>query len=208
MKCDRRVIFLCDFNCVCSTEDRSKNSATRDKSALLLSTMTGTHCLEDVGLTGRNGVTPRYTHFQRECHARLDRAYVSLELVPLISSYEVKHVPFSDHSLVMFTVGVKKKMTNFNWDLWKFNTKLLNDEKFVESVEGELEKLLSCQTNSYSAMWEEVKINIKLMATEKGSILRYDQGKKNELKAQLVYLTEIESTQPGTFLNEIKDMKN
>lgn len=58
-------------------------------------------------------------------------------------------------------------------------------------------------------MWEEVKSNVKLMAIEKGSILRHDERKKeNELKAQLVYLTEIESTQPGTFLNEIKDVKN
>lgn len=47
------------------------------------------------------------------------------------------------------------------------------------------------------------------MAIERASTLRYNERKKeNELKAQLVYFKEIESSQPGTFLNEIKGVKN
>lgn len=87
--------------------------------------------LEDLVGVLSNVHFTQFTHFQRERHARLDRAYVSSQLVPLYGSYDVKHVSFSDHSLVTLTIRTKEIKSRFNWYLWKCNVRLLDDETFV-----------------------------------------------------------------------------
>lgn len=98
---------LGDFNCVCRSVDRVKGLPVRDKSAEVLNVVVHDHNLEDIGSVVTNGARPQFTHFQGDSHARLDRLYVSLELVPLCTSYEVKPVSFSDHCLVIATFGKK-----------------------------------------------------------------------------------------------------
>lgn len=128
------VILLGDFNCVCAVEDRVSQLPVRDQSALFLNNLVQECNLEDVGWFLPTANAPQFTHFQRGSHARLDRVYVSGVLVPLCQNFEVQHVSFSDHSLVFFTLGRKQKKTRFNWDTWKFNDKLLQDEEFVNGV--------------------------------------------------------------------------
>lgn len=105
LQCERYVILLGDFNCVCYTDDRAKRTFVRDKSALLLNTLVQKYDMEDVGRLLMSATQPKYTHFQRDSHARLDRVYVSLAIVPICSNYGVKPVSFSDHSMVHFEIG-------------------------------------------------------------------------------------------------------
>lgn len=102
---EKMVIVLGDFNCVCFAADRAKNRPVRDKSALFLSELVHDYNLEDIGQVLHSDVRPNFTHFQGESNARLDRVYVSLELLPKCNKYDVKPVSFSDHSLVMFEIG-------------------------------------------------------------------------------------------------------
>lgn len=123
---ERHVILLGDFNCLCSSADIARKPPTHDLSAMVLNSLVHEFGLEDVACVLSNTNAPQYTHFQRESHARLDRVYLSLGLVPLCEAYNVKQLSFSDHSIVTFTIGQKQRKTRFSWDTGKFNVKLLN----------------------------------------------------------------------------------
>lgn len=152
LKTDRFLVLLGDFNCVCFPEDRVKSLPVNDHSALLLNNLVSEYNLEDVGYVLYDHSVQRFTHFQGLSHARLDRAYVSLELVPLCKTYENKQVSFSDHSLVAFTIGTKEPKTNFSWDLWKLNDKLLSDDCFVSEVKEKLTRLNAADEKYIVAM--------------------------------------------------------
>ncbi|KAH7979086.1 hypothetical protein HPB49_008058 [Dermacentor silvarum] len=129
----RIIVLLGDFNCVYLPEDTTKDVLIKDQSAEALSSTVEEFGLVDVGDVLRENRV-QFTHFQGRSHARLDRAYVSAELVPSCNHYGIKHVSFSDHSLVVFTIGSKVKASRFNWQLWKLNEKLLQDERFVNET--------------------------------------------------------------------------
>lgn len=107
LSCEKAVILLGDFNCVCNAEDRACKNFVRDSSALVLDSMTRERNLDDVGYVLAQGT--HYTHYQLNSQARLDRAYVSTSLLPMCQGYAVKNVSFSDHSLVMFIINKKRK---------------------------------------------------------------------------------------------------
>lgn len=134
LQCTKRIVMIGDFNCVLMAEDRAKVVLCRDKSAKVLDALIQENDLEDLGWLLSNGNRPVFTHFQRGSSARLDRVCATVDFVSMCTKYEVKHVSFSDHSLVMVTIGGKRKKTQFNWQLWKFNVKLLGDEIFNEKV--------------------------------------------------------------------------
>lgn len=209
LKSERLIVILGDFNCVCAAHDRSTNVPVRDKSAIFLNRLSHDCQMEDVGSVFTAGTVCKFTHFQQESNARLDRAYVSQELVPSCSNYDVKHVSFSDHSLVVFTVGTKKERTKFNWELWKFNDKLLEDEAFMSNVKDEIAKTLSAVPESYCGAWEDLKGRIKMIAIERGGSIRHSERKaENELRHQLDVLIGLENAQPGKWSNEIRDVKS
>ncbi|CAN7942735.1 unnamed protein product [Ixodes hexagonus] len=110
--CDRLVVMLGDFSCVCSARDKTSATPYIDASTVVLNDIINEFGLEDIGECDGNGRGVHFTHFQGVSHARLDRAYVSLELVPLCHDrhdYDVRPVSFSDHCLVKFRLRSKKK---------------------------------------------------------------------------------------------------
>lgn len=123
--------------------------------------------LEDIGFVLTHEDQAKYTHFQNVCHARLDRIYVPAEFVPLCSQYHTQHVSFSDHCLVMITLSAKKKVSKFNWELWKFNNKVLKDEIFVAKIKEYINSMQlnktcnfircgnSSRSTSRSPLWKE-----------------------------------------------------
>ncbi|KAH9364943.1 hypothetical protein HPB48_017962 [Haemaphysalis longicornis] len=58
--------------------------------------------LQDVA-DGTPALAPAFTHWQGDCHARLDRVYVSSELMCMNVSSRVTPVAFSDHGFVTVT---------------------------------------------------------------------------------------------------------
>lgn len=208
LKCEKIIVLLGDFNCVCYAEDRVKNQPVRDMSARYLTDLVQEHGLEDIGAVMSSGKSPQYTHYQQASHARLDRAYISAELVPICGEYEVVPVSFSDHCLVYFTLGRKPKHTRFNWELWKLNDKLLEDEGFVTGVKRLFDKLFKTQSNTFIEPWEEFKIEVKILAIERGCVLRQQQRKQeNELKRELEFLLIVDSSNPGIFHKQIREVK-
>lgn len=208
LRCDKMIILLGDFNCVCKAADRANCHVVRDKSAEVLNMLISENNLEDLGSVLTDGVRPQFTHFQRGSNARLDRLYVSLELAALCTGYEVKPVHFSDHCLVVTTLGNKERKARFNWETWKLDTKLLNDEAFDGVVVKEIKKLMGA-TSNYTAEWEEFKQQIKIKAIERSSIAKWKERKEeNELNDELEFLIAMESDQPGGFTKEIREVKS
>lgn len=209
LPCERHLILLGDFNCVCFSEDRSRVAYVHDRSVELLSSLVVGYNLEDVGHTITSGGRPQFTHTQQGSQARLDRVYVSLALIPLCNSYNVIPVSFSDHSLVSFNIGNKQKQPRFNWHLWKLNAKLLNDEPFVEEVEEKLGRLVNDQPENYSTAWEQFKNEVKMAAIERASIKRRNEMKnEKDLQRQLEYLLNAVILEPKKVADEIKKNKS
>lgn len=208
LQCDEIVVMMGDFNCVCNVKDRVGSPPIHDASARYLNVAIENYNLEDVGGVMANADTTPFTHYQRNSHARLDRAYISADLIPLCNLYEVSHVSFSDHSLVIFAVGPKKS-TGFNWELWKFNVKLLEDESFLIGVNDRLQVWFKTQHKSHAEAWEHFKQEVKMFAIERSSALRREEKKKEvEMQTNLNFYLCLENNSPGRYTKEIKEIKS
>lgn len=208
LKTERNIVVLGDFNCVCRAEDKTTGLNVRDRSAELLSAIVIERELEDIGYVMTRDGQARYTHFQGDSHARLDRIYIPAKFVPLCSSYETQHLSFSDHCLVTVTIGEKRKVVKFNWFLWKFNEKLLQDEVFVTRAKACLSNALHTETNSFIAVWEQFKCDIKIAAIDRACVLRHkERQQEKQLRSELEYMLGVENEVPGAFKKEIKEVK-
>lgn len=94
LECQRKIVMLGDFNCVCDPRDRSSNIRTSDRSVRVLEEMVTEFTLQDVATYQRTSADLCYTHYQAQSHARLDRAYVSIELLTGWDDYNVLPVFF------------------------------------------------------------------------------------------------------------------
>lgn len=90
--CDRRVVILGDFNCVCDTADRAPSRSRLDKSEQVLLDVIEESDLIDVASFQPKGNNLIFTHFQQASHARPDRIYCSLDLINQLSAYVVNPV--------------------------------------------------------------------------------------------------------------------
>lgn len=176
---DRIIILLGDFNCVCTAQDRSNSARFRDNSTDFLNGMVDRCELEDVAVWASSRREVQYTHFQNASHPRLDRAYVSLDLVRACKQYAVDHVSFSDHALVSFKIcSPKEAPKKFVWGLWNFNAQLLKDDCISKAVRQKLEDLASAKGEEFGVKWELFKQETKMAAIERSSSLKQDEEKE------------------------------
>lgn len=133
--------------------------------------------LEDVACCAPSAKAMSYTHFQGGSHARLDRVYISSELVSLCCNYSVDYVSFSDHCLVSFWLGESKKTSSFTWDLWKLNAKLLRDESFVSTLKATWQAV-ERRGHGAGERWEMFKQEVKMCAIEKSCAMKHKERRQ------------------------------
>lgn len=204
----KQLVLLGDFNCVLSGRDRTTKIGSNDKSAEFLKELIQEHEIVDVAecLEGEREV--QYTHFQGSSHARLDRIYVSLQIIPTCNIYNVLPVSFSDHCLVKCDVGFKKRSNSFNWDLWKLNVMLLRDESFINFVSEAIRDVKLDGNNNIGVDWELLKQRFKIKAIERSSVLKYrEKMRESALKATLQKIIALENKQPGLFKDDLIKIK-
>lgn len=206
---DRILILLGDFNCVCSARDKTSTTPHRETSTIKLMDIINDFALEDVGECITSGHNVQFTHFQGSSHARLDRAYVSLDIVPLCKDYCVTPLSFTDHCLVMFSICSKKERKGkFNWDSWKINNKLLDDDVFKTLVHEGIQELYRDSNSEAGPKWEIFKQKIKMKAVERSSILKHEERiHERLLRSNLQTLVKEECLTPGTFKGDIRVVK-
>ncbi|CAN7976931.1 unnamed protein product, partial [Ixodes persulcatus] len=207
--CERLLIFLGDFNCVCSSRDKTSTTPYSDASTVSLSRVISENGLDDVGECLRKGRDVLFTHFQGASHARLDRAYVSLELLPFCFEYRVRPVSFSDHCLVSCCLRSEKENRKcFSWELWKLNSKLLVDDVFKASVQASLQEVENWKTSEYGAKWDLFKQRIKILALERASAIKNEESRNETvLRNSLQILIKEEGKTPGYFKDDICSLK-
>lgn len=210
LDCERHVILLGDFNCVCERVDRSGASKWQDSSTQLLTELLEKHELVDAAHCSDNVNTLRFTHFQGASHARLDRIYLSGDLAPNYKGYNVEYVSFSDHCFVSFLLGGRRSnCKKFSWDLWKLNTKLLSDEMYNEDVMDAFNKQKSNESMAWGDRWERIKEDSKLSAIERAAIIaRAERKSENELRSNLKRMLQLECEMPGAFIEDISQIKS
>lgn len=208
VSCDRRVVVLGDFNCVLNARDRANCARIRDKSSDMLSKLINANDLDDVCecLEANREVT--FTRFQGSSHARLDRIYVSLDIIPRCHEYSVVPVSFSDHCLVLCRIGMKRKSKLFNWELWKFNSLLLKDESFVDAMQETFNEMLTENFETKAEKWECLKEKVKMKALDRSNCLKYErQMKETSLQKTLQQLIALESRNPGAWTDDVRSIK-
>lgn len=94
--------------------------------------------LTDAALV-RKWATPRYTGWCGASQARLDRFYVSGDLLSRVLDYAVTPVPLYDHGLVTCEIShdANKKQGKLN-PCWIMNAAVIQNTEFVECVQGEI----------------------------------------------------------------------
>lgn len=205
--CDRVVVLLGDFNCVCDEADRGPTKSRIDKSARLLLDITEESNIFDAALFQQEQNPLPYTHFQGSSSARLDRIYCSVDLIHNLNGYTVDPVFFSDHCLVSLTFGMKQKKKSIDWKLWKLNCQILKDETFAISMTELLEKIGKTADHIF-AKWELFKQELKQLAIERACILKFHKlEKEKSLLQDLRVLVESECKNPGQGLEDITRIK-
>lgn len=150
LDCERCIVLMGDFNCVCDPSDRSGINIQRDRSGEVLSNVIENAGLIDIGASGQGSCS--YTRIQGHSYARLDRIYVSSSLLSRGLSCSTIPVSFSDHCMVIAKIG-EKSVTNFRpqWALWKLNSELLNDQEFINRVRMALTTCFSTDLPLFAA---------------------------------------------------------
>lgn len=202
-----KTIVAGDFNCVLNAQDCSRGLQS-DSSLAELRKLLRDFDLVDV-TDGCKGPLPGYTHWQGDCHARLDRVYMSSELTSSVTAYKVSPVAFSDHAMVTMRIGKADRRTRkpLWWSSWKLNESLLDDENLSSQIRNILSEA-TAERKVDAVVWEEVKERIKLLCLEHGQT----QAKKGrETKYVLVQALEMliaeENKTPGVFREDIRDCK-
>ncbi|KAG0445112.1 hypothetical protein HPB47_021498 [Ixodes persulcatus] len=197
------VVLGGDFNCVLAPSDRTSN-ANKDSSAATLRDVIRDNDLIDV-TTRFPGFAPRYTRWQGGSHARLDRLYVSGDLIPRVGSYHVKMVPFSDHGLVTTEIKGGAPGERRPRGPWKMNMAILDDEGFSTEVRRRLEHLSDAVD---ACAWEELKGEIRNRAEcfsrAKAAAARQEE---RDLTNTLRAILEEEERRPGVFAENVRYCK-
>ncbi|MDD9361347.1 MAG: hypothetical protein PV344_00195, partial [Anaplasma sp.] len=122
--------------------------------------------------------------------------------------YSVQPVFFSDHCLVTCKIGKKESAASkFDWDLWKINRTLLKDEQFINAVTGLLRDA-SVMNGELGEAWEIFKEEVKLVAIERSSNIQFQRRERErQLKRNLEALHRLETQNPGTAMEDIRNIK-
>lgn len=204
---DGKVILAGDFNCVIRKEDRSCRKGFKDSSVRELKRLLRDNDLEDIAL-GKDDTSVHFTHWQGASHARLDRIYVSSEMLKENVQYKVTPLAFTDHGLVAALLTTDKRRDNRRRQTaWKMNDSILEDEKFREKVKGMLANLK--ETGTSGPAWESFKEKVRLECIERSEIKKAEKKKEVAVLTQsLLSAVREEERSPGLFGNDIKEIKN
>ena len=133
-----------------------------------------------------------------KCHTRIDYFFVPQSLIQSVSSCSIGNIVVSDHAILLLEVSLDIEFVQSK--RWRFDSRLLKDDKFISYLKSEFRIFLSINsqsTNSPSLLWETAKAYIR------GIIIAYSASKKKkQLEQQLKLekeLTDIKSALSLTF---------
>ena len=116
-----------------------------------------------------------------KCHTRIDYFFVPQSVMQFVSSCSIGNIVVSDHAIVLLELSLDIESARSK--RWRFDTRLLKDDKFVSHLKSEFRIFLSINsqsTSNPSLLWETTKAYVR------GLIIAYSASKKKkQLEQQL-----------------------
>lgn len=173
-----------DFNCLLNPRlDRHppRNSSLSNQARALLSTC------EEINLVDTwrtlHPSDREFTFYSppHKCHTRIDYFFIPQTVMQCVSSCSIGNIVVSDHAILLLelSLGIESRKSK----CWRFDTRLLKDNKFISYLKSEFRIFLSINlqsTSNSSLLWETSKAYIR------GIIIAYSASKrKKQLEQQL-----------------------
>ena len=173
-----------DFNCLLNPRlDRHppRNSPLTNQAKALLSTCGEINLIDTWrALHPSNREFTFYSH-PHKCHTRIDYFFVPQSVMQFVSSCSIGNIVVSDHAIVLLELSLDIESARSK--RWRFDTRLLKDDKFVSHLKSEFRIFLSINsqsTSNPSLLWETTKAYVR------GLIIAYSASKKKkQLEQQL-----------------------
>lgn len=134
-----------------------------------------------------------YTFYsgRHRTYSRIDAILVSKSLAKYVGSTEIQNILISDHAPVAYKFNFTPEMKKAK--RWRFNTFLLQDEKFTKHIIREMEEFVTHNSNSDvtpHSMWEATKCFIRSV------VISYSSHVNQSSLLQLKHLeTDIKQTE-------------
>ena len=174
-----------------------------------IQSMLDTHELTDIWRV-LNPNTRRYSWRRGKSASRLDYWFTSEHLLNSVHSVDIMPGFHSDHSIITLSLGTEQLRRGRG--LWKFNTSLLHDTKYVTNIK----QIIKDTSNQLDYLedrglkWEMIKMKIRdftIPCTIK--IKKANSKIKQDLQKNLDYLHEkIQGDDSELFIEQYYDIKN
>ena len=117
-----------DFNCVTAPADMTgRYNASR--------TLTEMICgLKLTNTWTQNPNRPRYTHYSPAGASRIDRIYVSSEVISRKTGIEILPAAFTDHNAVVLRLAISERRERQGRARWKMNPVLLKNDELITQL--------------------------------------------------------------------------
>ena len=151
-----------------------------------------------------------YSYFSphEKVFTRIDRFYISKDLLPHISNATIDPCSFSDHSFVSLNCAFSQLQNKKGPGYWKCNISTLDDPSFRDDM-AILWDNLSQDDLMDGDWWEVCKAEFKrLIIFHSKRIARCNKTLLNNLQSTLKSLYEKEKISPGEFIDNINLVKS
>ena len=150
-----------DFNCVDRAIDKfqSANVLSSDKNCL--AALKADFSLVDVyRKLNPHGISFTWSNKNNTQASRLDHFFISQSLFNVVCSNQVLPCTFSDHDFISLELGA---FSTRRCGIWKFNTKLLKDSDFRQSISSLIldQKSKISRFDTLGDWWDNLKILIR-----------------------------------------------
>lgn len=142
----------------------------------------------------------------KDIHTRLDRFYISKQLVNKNIEFNFYPISSSDHDIFSFTLK-NSNTCNFGPSYWKVNDSLLEDESFVNSFRLFFTyhtKGLEINLSAWDSLKEKIK-NFCILLSKKKSKENFDFARK--LRKEYSVLMQRERDTPGQYFEQIETLR-
>ena len=197
------TIIVGDFNAVESVSDkiitgRRKKSAVECKSLKDAMLALG---MQDVWLNKKGGNEVGHTFFHQGGSSRIDRFYVSDDLLNEISNISVTPVCFTDHCTVQIDMERSHRKTQRDHlgkpkaFLWKLNTAVLEEDEYLREIEDLWNNLMNeenffdLENSKVIGWWENFKRGIKersILYCKRRAFIRRVNRQENQFELEVI----------------------
>ena len=199
------IVLAGDFNCIINPLD---TTGTTPYSRTLASFI-NTSRLQDVWDIN---IAPRgFTHYTTHAASRLDRIYVTKQLLTHKQTVRKVFVTFTDHLAVILHLSTDSPPITWGRGYWKMNVAIMEDKYFVQSLKIKWNAWKQQRRNYDDVIiwWTRyIKQQLKRFFMHEGAIRRRDKESLENYYYTIIYEVMANETIPERLHNKINVIRN